>query len=93
MYSSHLRNIWGNPKPQKIRIGDEKNMKKRIPDEEEVKLYHIVCDISKICKDYFYERKYLPNDYWKVDDVVKQINDSAKELKQLYNQIRKNMVQ
>ena len=44
-------------------------MKKRISDEDEVKLYYIVCDISKICKEYFYARKYLPDDYWKVDDV------------------------
>ncbi len=66
-------------------------MKKRISDEDEVRLYHIVCDISKICKDYFYERKYLPDDCWKVDDVVKQICASSKELKNLYTQIRKDM--
>lgn len=66
-------------------------MKKRISDEDEVRLYHIVCDISKICKDYFYERKYLPDDCWKVDDVVKQICASTKELKNLYTQIRKDM--
>lgn len=66
-------------------------MKKRISDEDEVRLYHIVCDISKICKDYFYERKYLPDDCWKVDDVVKQLCASSKELKNLYTQIRKDM--
>lgn len=66
-------------------------MKKRISDEDEVRLYHIVCDISKICKEYFYERKYLPDDCWKVDDVVKQICASSKELKNLYTQIRKDM--
>lgn len=66
-------------------------MKKRISDEDEVRLYHIVCDISKICKEYFYERKYLPDDCWKVDDVVKQICASTKELKNLYTQIRKDM--
>lgn len=66
-------------------------MKKRISNEDEVRLYYIVCDISKICKEYFYERKYLPDDCWKVDDVVKQICASSKELKNLYNQIRKDM--
>jgi len=68
-------------------------MKKRISDEDEVRLYYIVCDISKICKEYFYARKYLPSDYWKVDDVVKQICESSKELKSLYTQIRKDMKQ
>lgn len=66
-------------------------MKKRISEEDEVRLYYIVCDISKICKEYFYARKYLPNDYWNVDDVVKQICASSKELKNLYTQIRKDI--
>lgn len=35
---------------------------KKISNKAEVKLYHIICDMSKICKKYFYERKYLPND-------------------------------
>lgn len=63
-------------------------MKKRISDEDEVKLYHIVCDISKICKNYFYERKYLPSDCWCVDDVVNEIALSSKRLKNKYKEIR-----
>ncbi len=58
-------------------------------DEDEVKLYYIVCDISRICKNYFYERKYLPNDAWSIDDVVKQINGKSKELKKLYDELKK----
>lgn len=66
-------------------------MRKRISDEDEVKLYHIICDISKICKNYFYERKYLPSDVWCVDDTVKEITSSTQYLKSKYNEIRKSM--
>ena len=55
-------------------------MKKRISEEDEVRLYYIVCDISKICKEYFYARKYLPNDYWNVDDVVTQVEERVRNL-------------
>lgn len=59
-------------------------------EEDEIKLYHIVCDISKICKEYFYERKYLPKDCWSIDDVVKMIYSSSQDLKQTYNELKKN---
>lgn len=65
-------------------------MKTIITNEDEVKLYHIVCDISKICKNYFYERKYLPKDCWSIDDVVKELMLSSKELKSKYNEIKQN---
>lgn len=66
-------------------------MRKRISDEDEVKIYHIVCDISKICKSYFYERKYLPESCWSADDVVEEIVSASKRLKNKYNEIRKEM--
>ena len=59
-------------------------------EENESKLYYIICDISRICKNYFYERKYLPNDAWSIDDVVKRINNKTKELKKLYEVLKKN---
>lgn len=65
-------------------------MKRKISDEEEVKLYHIICDISRTCKDYFYERKYLPSDAWSIDSVVKEITLSTKKLKNKYSEIKKN---
>lgn len=65
-------------------------MKTIISNEDEMKLYHIVCDISKICKNYFYERKYLPKDCWSIDDVVKEISLSSKELKSKYTEIKQN---
>ena len=64
---------------------------KKISDEDEIKLYHIVCDISEICKNYFYERKYLPNDCWCVDDVVNEITLSTKRLKSKYKKIREQV--
>lgn len=63
---------------------------KMLSNEDEIKLYHIVCNISKICKNYFYERKYLPKDYWSIDDVVKLISASSTELKKQYNIMKKN---
>lgn len=65
-------------------------MRTIIKDEDEVKIYHIVCDISKICKNYFYERKYLPKDCWSIDDVVKEILLSSKELKSKYTEIKQS---
>lgn len=65
-------------------------MKRRITDEEEVQLYYIICDIAKICKNYFYERKYLPSDAWSIDGVVKEISLSTKKLKNRYSEIKKS---
>lgn len=65
-------------------------MKRKISDEQEIKLYHIICDISKICKNYFYERKYLPNDAWSIDDVINDISISTKQLKSKYLEFKKN---
>ena len=65
-------------------------MRRRISDEEEVKLYHIICDISRTCKNYFYERKYLPSDAWSIDNVVKEITLSTKNLKNKYSEIKKS---
>ena len=61
-----------------------------ITDEEEVKLYYLICDISKICKKYFYERKYLPSDAWSIESVVKSIYQKSKTLNSNYNEMKKN---
>ena len=65
-------------------------MRRKISEEQEIKLYHIICDISKICKNYFYERKYLPNDVWSIDDVINDISISTKQLKSKYLEFKKN---
>ena len=65
-------------------------MSKRISDGQEVQLYYIICDISKICKNYFYERKYLPSDAWSIDDVINKISSSTKLLKNKYSEIKNN---
>lgn len=65
-------------------------MVKRISDEDEVKLYYIICDISKICKNYFYERKYLPSDAWSIESVINEISSSTKLLKNKYSEIKNN---
>ena len=65
-------------------------MRTIIKDEDEVKIYHIVCYIYKIFKNYFYERKYLPKDCWSIDDVVKEILLSSKELKSKYTEIKQS---
>lgn len=67
-------------------------MGKRVSDEDEVQLYYIICDIARICKKYFYERKYLSSDVWCIDDVIKGISSSTKELKSKYLEIKKNNI-
>lgn len=52
-----------------------------LSNEDEINLYHIICDIAKTCRNYFFERKYLPSDCWSIDDVVKSISASSTELK------------
>lgn len=59
-------------------------------EEDEIKLYHKVCDISRICKKYFYERKYLSSDAWSIDRVIDSIYSTSKELKKKYDELKKN---
>lgn len=59
-------------------------------EEDEIKLYHKVCDISRICKKYFYERKYLPSDALSIDRVIDSIYLTSKELKKKYDELKKN---
>ena len=61
-----------------------------IRDEDEIQLYHLICDISKICKKYFYVRKYLPDDAWSMEEVVKPIYETSKILNKRYNDLKKN---
>ena len=56
--------------------------------EDEKKIYYIICDMSKICRDYFFARKHLPNDYWQIEDVIKSISDNTKRLKNEYKEIK-----
>lgn len=58
-------------------------------EKYEIQLYYLVCDISKICKDYFYERKYLPQDAWSMETVVKSIYQKSKTLNSKYNEMKK----
>ena len=60
-----------------------------INNEQEKQLYYLVCDISKICKEYFYERKYLSRDAWSMDSVVKEIYMTSKNLKKKYDDYKK----
>ena len=57
-------------------------------EEDEIKIYHKMCKISKICKNYFYERKYLPNDGWSIDSRVYDILKSSEELKKIYDALQ-----
>ena len=59
-----------------------------INEEDEVRLYHVICDISRVCKKYFYERKYLPRDAWSMEKVVKSIYQSSKLLNNNYNELK-----
>ena len=64
-------------------------MRKIISDEEEVQLYYLICDISRICKKYFFERKHLPKDAWSIDEVIKKLSTSNQKLKNKYLELKK----
>lgn len=63
-------------------------MRKRITSEDEVLIYHKICDLSRICKKYFFARLHLPEDCWSVDDTVSSIILKTKDLKETYKNIR-----
>ncbi len=58
-------------------------------EEDEIKIYYKMCKISKICKNYFYERKYLPNDGLSIDSRVENVLKTAEELDKLYESLHK----
>ena len=62
-------------------------MKKNFSNDEEVKIYHLMCDISKICRKYFYSRNHLPSDFWSVDEIVNKMLLKCKDLNTLYNNV------
>lgn len=57
-------------------------------EKDEIQLYHLICDISKICKEYYYDRKYMPQDWWSIDAVVKSIYQKSKTLNKKFNEIK-----
>lgn len=61
-----------------------------ITDDEEVRLYHLMCDISKMCRKYFYVRKNLPRDAWSTEKVVNYIYQTSKTLNENLNKFKNN---
>ena len=61
-------------------------MKKKFSNDEEVKVYHLMCDISKICRKYFYSRNHLPSDFWRPKGEISKIIDKSKQLEKLYKE-------
>ena len=57
--------------------------------KEETEIYHIICKISKICRDYFYGRKYLPSDFWRPEGEINELIDKCSELKKVYKSSKK----
>ena len=53
--------------------------------ENEERIYHIICDISKICRNYFYVRKYLPRDFWSEEKDISSLINTAKILEEEFN--------
>lgn len=60
-------------------------------EEQELKIYHLICNIAKECKEYFFGRKYLPRDFWSEDKAIKAIINKSKELDKKYKDIKKEM--
>lgn len=63
-------------------------MKKRITEEDENQLYYKICSIARVCKKYFFERKYLPSDSWSIDDVVNNILVASSALEKKYHEVK-----
>ena len=61
-----------------------------ISDEEEVKLYYSICKIARVCRKYFYDRKYVPRDFWSLDKVVESISSASYDLEKQFNKFKKN---
>ena len=57
-------------------------------EEDEKKIYHIFCDISKVCRDYFWCRLHIPNDGWSIDGEVNEMIDSLEYLRQTHKELR-----
>lgn len=53
--------------------------------ENEERIYHIICDISKICRKYFYGRKNLPRDFWSEEKDISSLINTAKILEEEFN--------
>jgi len=62
-------------------------MKKKFSNEEEVRVYYLMCEISKICKKYFYSRNHFPSDFWSFDEMINKMLLKYKDLNTLYNNI------
>ena len=60
-----------------------------ISKDNEIELYHKICDISNACREYFYFRKHLPDYYWSIDEVVQLIYSLSVDLKKKYNDLKK----
>ena len=60
-------------------------------DEMEIKIYHTMCSIAKICKKYFYDRKYLPRDTWNIENRVEEIIAKSKTLETQLNNSKKQV--
>lgn len=56
---------------------------------DEIEIYHIICDISKICREYFYGRKYLPRDFWNEESNIQELIDTLKILKNTFKEAKK----
>ena len=57
-------------------------------EEDEVKLYYIVCKIARICKSYYYETKYLPRDGWSLDNNMEAILSQAEKLEDTFKTLK-----
>lgn len=57
-------------------------------DEDEIKIYHIFCDISRACRSYFWLRNHMPNDGWSIDNEVGGMLSKSEKLEKTFNNIK-----
>ena len=59
-------------------------------EADEERIYYILCKISKKCKNYFYDRKYLSFDISSLERKLKEIIETSDNLKKVYDEINQH---
>lgn len=59
-------------------------------EELEEEIYYAMCKISKICRQYFFERKYSCMSCVSLNKTIESINEYTRKLNKNYQELKKN---
>ena len=57
-------------------------------DEDELEIYHAFCDISNMCREYFWLRLHMPKDGWSIDGEVGGMLSNLYYLKDTFEKLK-----